>query len=222
MIAGAPGTTTQPATSETTRQADPFTVSFTQRELNALGDDWRGEWEHRFEETLNDPVIILREDRIILAGTMTDLGAVASLHLFPRIDEQGQLLLTLESLRAGRLPMPEMLWAAQRDKLVAELRRRLPDWQRDAQIEPNGVVNADAVAAHLSKLLFDVLARRPREPVLFIPVKDEGRAVPVRLTAVQVTEGELTLTVESMTADERTALLDRIREPAPTLTASAQ
>lgn len=217
--AGATGAATAPAA---TRPADPFTVSFTEHELNAFSEKWSRTWDQRYRETLTDPVVIFREDRIILAATLTDLGAVAGFHFYPRINEQGQLRLTLESVRAGRLPMPEMVWAGQRDRAIEGLRRRLPDWQRGARIEPNGVANPDAVAAHMTKLLFDVLAGRPHEPVLFIPFADDGRAVPVRLTAMQIADGQLTLTVESMTADERTALLDRIREPAPTLTASVQ
>ncbi len=200
---------------------ETFTVSFTGRELNAFVEKWSDTWDQRYRDSLTDPIVILQKDRIILAGALTDLGAVASFHFFPRINDQGQLLLTLESVRAGRLPMPEMMWASHRDRAIDGLLRRLPDWQQNATIAPNGVANSDAVAAHMSKLLFDVVARRPREPGLFIPFEDDGRAVPVRLTAVQVADGELTLTVEPMTFPERSALLKRIREPAPAAIASA-
>jgi hypothetical protein len=219
-ILNSAGTTTAPATSR--RQS--HTVSFSERELNALFEQWSSRVEQTYSKHIRDPAIALRADRIILVGTVAEMGTVASAHFQPLIDDQGRLLLTLESVRAGRLPMPEMVWAAQRDRAVAALRARLPKWQAGATVAPNGVANADAVAAHLSKLLFDVLARRPREPVLFLPFDTQrpSSAVPVRLTSVRVTDGELTLTVESMTPADRAALLDRIREPVPGATALAQ
>jgi hypothetical protein len=214
------GATTAPATSPN----QSHTVSFSEQELNALFEQWSSRVEQTYSKHVREPAIALRADRIILVGTVAEMGTVASAHFQPLIDDQGRLLLTLESVRAGRLPMPEIVWAAQRDRAIAALRARLPKWQAGATIAPNGVANADAVAAHLSKLLFDVLARRPREPVLFLPFDPQrpSSAVPVQLTSVRVTDGELTLTVESMPPAARAALLDRIREPVPGATASAQ
>jgi hypothetical protein len=215
-----------PSTGAPTTQAaqQPFTVSFSEHELNAFFQDWSPTlgWADKLATYVKEPAVALRTDRIIVVGTLVDIGAIASFHFQPLIDDAGQLRLTLESVRAGRLPMPDIVWAAQRDRLVGGLQRRLPAWQKGATIAPNGVANRDAVAAHMSKLLFDVLERRPREPVLFLPFEDDGRAVPVRLTDVRVGDGELTLTVEPMTPADRAGLLDRIREPVPAQTASAQ
>ncbi len=220
IITGA-NVATRPAT--TTIAGRPFTVSFTEGELNALFQQWsRNHWEEKIGQYVNDPALILRDGRLILAGTVTDMGAVASFHFYPLIDEQGRLLLTLESVRAGRLPMPEMIYAAQRDRLLAALQLRLPGWQKGAAIAPNGVANDAAVAAHMSQLLIDVMHRTPREPVLFLPFDVDRRAVPVRLTDVQIADGGVTLTVESMTGPDRAALLERIREPSPRITASVQ
>jgi hypothetical protein len=218
ILADSGHSATRPSTAPSPGQ---LTITFTDHELNAFCDQWVMQWEQRFKDMLRDPAIILRKDRIILAGTVSDLGTVASFHFVPRIDARGKLLLTLDSVRAGRLPMPELVWAAQRDRVINGLLRRLPGWQQKAQIEPYGVASREAVAAHMSKLLFDVLDRRPREPTLFIPLQD-SRAVPVRLTAVRVTDGELTLTVEPMAPADRAALLQRIREPVQPVTASAQ
>lgn len=213
---------TKPATVASRPAEQSLTVSFTERELNTFFEKWSHLWDEKYRDTITEPAVVLQEDRIILAGTLADVGTVASLHLFPRIDDEGQLLLTLESVRAGRLPMPEMMWGPQRDRAVDALRRRLPGWQENATIEPNGVASSDAVAAHMSKLLFDVLSGTPHEPVLFIPFENDGRAVPVRLTAVRIADGELSLTVEPMTSAQRSALLARIREPSLPVTASVQ
>ena len=223
LAAGQGRDATNPGAQATTAAAgQPFTVSFTEHELNAFFEKWSKSWEQRYQQHVRDPAVVLRDGRIILLGTLVDVGTIASFHFQPLIDDANQLRLTLESVRAGRLPMPEMVWSAQRDRLVAALQRRLPAWQQGATITPNGVANRNAVAAHMSKLLFDVLERRPREPVLFLPFDDDGRAVPVRLTDVRIAEGELTLTVEPMTPADRAVLLERIREPVAAQTASAQ
>ncbi len=214
---------TSPSTSPATRPGQSLTISFTETELNAFFQQWSADhWEGKFGQYVKDPAVVLRDGRLIIIGTVIDAGAVISFHFQSRIDAQSRLLLTLESVRAGRLPMPEMMYAAQRDRLLAALESRLPGWQQDATIAPNGVANDAAVAAHMSQLLIDVMHRAPREPVLFLPFDVDGRAVPVRLTDVQITDGDVTLTVESMNAEDRAALLERIREPAPTVTASAQ
>jgi hypothetical protein len=220
LLAGKGGATNPAATNPA---GHAYTVSFTESELNAFFENWSKTqgWDAKYAKYIRDPEVVLRAERLIIVGTVADVGAVASFHFFPTIDDQGKFRLTLERVLAGRLPMPDMVWSAQREKLVNALQRRLPEWQSKAQIAPNGVANEDAIAADTSKLLFDVLNRRPREPVLFLPFKEHA-AVPVRLTAVHVTDGELSLTVEPMTATERATLLDRIRQPDPSMTAAAQ
>ncbi|MGB7159780.1 MAG: hypothetical protein WBD40_17065 [Tepidisphaeraceae bacterium] len=210
------------STHPVTRAASSYTVSFTQDELNVFFDKWSqlNGWSSRLEQYVKDSAIVLRKDRLILAGTLADVGAVGSFHFEPAIDEKGQLQLTLQRVLAGRLPMPELVWTAQRNRLLASVRARLPAWQRRANIAPTGAANNEAVAAGMGKLLLDVLHRRPGEPVIFLRTTDA--TVPVRLTDIRVAEGEVTLTVESMTSDERAALLDRIREPETAVTAAVR
>ena len=209
------------STAPATRAASSYTVSFTEDELNAFFEKWSqlNGWWSRIETYVKDPAIVLRENRLIVAGTLAEVGAVASFHFEPAIDPKGQLNLTLQRVLAGRLPMPEMVWTAQRDRLLASVRARMPAWQQRADIAASGAANTDAIAAGMGKLLLDVLHRRPGEPVIFLRSVDA--TVPVRLTAVRVADGELSLTVESMNPASRAALLERIRQAEPAVTASA-
>lgn len=207
--------TTMPLTPE------PRTISFTDVELNAFFAKWAGfhKLEQKYERYLSDPVIVLRDGRLIVAGTMKDFGgAVASLHFEPQIDEQGLLQMNLVRVLAGRLPMPEGVWDTQREKLLNLLQSRLPGLQKEAVMEPNGASNGKAVIAAMTKMLLNVMNDQPASAVVFIPDSD-WRGVPVKLTAVDITDNTLTLTIKPLTSGQRDEFLQSIREPYGTETA---
>jgi uncharacterized protein YpmS len=199
-----------------TEKLDPVTVSFTQDEINA--SLWKGieQYKSNYERYVVDPYVVLEDNAIVLMGTVPEFDRVASAYFEPRLDDQGMLRCDLTSLKVGALPLPEGLFAKHRAKVENALRARLPEWQRKATIEPSGLTNADARAAALGKIVLQILNRQPSPAVLFIP-KDYDKptkgSVPVRLTKVAVQKEALTITVEPMTLDQRTALLEKIREP---------
>ena len=207
---------TRPA--PTTAPDESATVTFGDDELNVLFRKWSqlNGWDQKLAEYVTDPVLVLRPGRLILAGKVKDVGAVASFHFEPSLDERGNLSLKLDRVLAGRLPMPAAVWEQQRDRMLDGLRRRMPLWQNSAAIAPNGAANEAAVSATMGKLLVNVLNDQPSEPVVFV------ESMPARLTNLEVVEDEMTLTVEPLTSAERTALLQRIREHQDTAAASAR
>ena len=66
----------------------PITVSFTDDELNAFFDKWItwNNWKAAYERHMIDPILILDDGRLILAGRIRELESVVSLHFEPRID----------------------------------------------------------------------------------------------------------------------------------------
>jgi uncharacterized protein YpmS len=204
-----------------THPNDELIVSFTQDELNAFFDKWSVmyDWPEKYNEYLSDPAIVLRKNRLILAGNVKSMGTITSLHFTPTLDESGKLFLKLASVQAGRLPLPETFWGKQRDELVKNLRENLPRWQRLAKIESNGSTNASAMSAAFTEMLLDAARGDVTDAVLFLPLLDHDRSVPVRLTSVVIEDGAMTLTVVPMSAGERAALLERIRRPIDTATA---
>ena len=213
-----------PPPSATTRSSQPFSVSFTEEELNAGFETWSKAfgWDVRYARYISDPRIVLRKDRLILAGTVPDVGTVASFHFEPTIDAQGQLVLTLRRVYAGRLPMPDLMWTSQRERLLSAIRQRLPAWQRGATMAPNGDPNRDAMMAAASNLLLAVMNDQPGDPSIFVWDPANKAATPVRLTEVRLADEELTLTAEPMTAAEREAMLERIRAPESSATPLAR
>lgn len=206
------------APAASTRPIAPVTVTFTQDEINA------SLWKHyksSYERYLNEPYVSLEDGTIVLMANVPEYGRVASASFEPRIDDKGMLRCDLTSLKLGSLPLPESVLSKHRAKVENALRARLPDWQSKAEIGPTGMINPDGRYAAQSQLLLRVLNHQPSPAVVFLPKdiqkisdkdKDKG-SVPVKLTNVSVEKGALTITVEPMTVDERTALLGKIREP---------
>jgi hypothetical protein len=217
--------TTRASRSATTAPADAERFTFTEPQLNALFEKWSGvqSWREKYEQYVTDPVLILRKGTIILAGQVKrgDFDTVLSLHFEPAIDpDAGAMTVQLTRILAGRLPVPqETILSPVRTRAIVAARTYLPQWQRRAAIESTGWVNEPAVNAALTKDALKILGQRPIDPVLFIPVDGSSRRVPVRITDMQIGDGSIALTVIPLTGAERTALLDRIREPLEVQTA---
>ena len=209
------------ATAPAPRAAGTYLVELSQQELNALFDKWSTlyGWRGKYQQFLSDPEIVLREGTLIVAGDLKELGAITSFQFRPRLDEAGHLRLDLAKVTAGRLPLPESIWAKWRDGLVGSLQHRLPLWRARARIDASGAANFPAMAATLSEVFFAIAQRQPAEPILFFPLADGGASVPVKVVRVEVADEKLKLLVEPLKPAERTALLDRIRSTAPRPTA---
>jgi hypothetical protein len=215
--------TNNSSSAATTRATRSHEITFSEAELNALLDKWSTiyGWGDRISEYLQDPQIVLNDGRLILAGKLTQIGAVTSFQFHPAIDANGQLHLDLVRVTAGRLPLPDAVWTGWQDRIVAALKRRIPQWQAQAQIDSSGAANFPAIAVTLSRLVFDVANHQPANPILFLPLAGQSRsAVPVRVTRAQIDDGKLTLDVATLSPAERADLLARIKSDHPSPLAS--
>ncbi|MBC8107539.1 MAG: hypothetical protein H7Z14_13185 [Anaerolineae bacterium] len=196
---------------------EPVTIMFTEAELNAFFDKWSSfqNWKSGYENYIEEPALILRDGRVILAAKLKDPNLVISLHFEPSIDEKGQLKLELARILGGVMPLPEAMIGKYQEKLTSNIARRLPMWQQSADIDAGGAANSNAIAASAAKLLVRMLRHESAEPVLFLPVFGQKGSVPVKVQAVGVTDGEMTVTIQPMKREEQTALLQRIRAPEP-------
>lgn len=195
-------------------KVEPLTISFTQEELNAFLfhniDTFQG-LRKKIEEHITDPGVFLEAGRLIVAGRIKGTEYLASFHFAPRMDEQGQFRLDFVKAMAGRLPIPRSLVASQIKKLQDAVASRLPDLQRAAMMDDAGGSNPPMVMAAGAKLLLSALAGQPAPPVLFMPVDERGKAMPLRLRDVRVAHETISLTVEPMTPQERAGIKDQIK-----------
>jgi hypothetical protein len=198
--------------------APVFSVTFSEGELNAFFEKWKGTlgWEQNYGAYISNPVIAISDGRIILAGTVKEIDRVVSFHFRPTLDKQGgRLSVELESVMAGKLPMPQAMFERYRQQLVQRVAAGLPEYQADAKMRPDGSVNDNAEMAAVGQFLLAVLQHKTVEPVLLLEGNREqpgqSRVVPVRMVDLAVKEDAITLAVEMMTAPERQAWLQRLR-----------
>jgi len=210
-------TTTQADIALAHEPSQPFQIQFTDQELNAFFDKWanvNGRREY-LEQYIAEPRLVLRNNQLILAGTVKEMNMVVSMEFTPRIDERGRLQMNLARVLGGILPMPTALYARPRRKVVRLLELNLPVYQESAMIAADGVANSSASAAGMNKLLLAVLNGDSADPVLFVPydLRNINRTLPVKITAVSIQNNTLTVTAEQMTGAQRDALLRNLRAP---------
>ncbi len=196
-----------------TRATDSHEVRINQDELNALFDKWSTVygWESQYAQYLDHPRIILQKDRLILAATVKTFGAVTSFHFAPRLDENSQLHLELIEVMGGRLPLPDAVWTAQKKQIVDGLQWRIPTWQPTARIDDKGAASASAMSVTLARLVIRTASAQPADPILFLPLAEGSRSVPVTITELAIEPESLMLRVRKLSAAERVKLINKIR-----------
>jgi hypothetical protein len=212
QAAGADPSDRRPAA---TQAAAPLEVTFTEAELNGFFNKWDRlyGWTERYKDRITNPGVVIHDGRIVIAGDSPELGTVVSIHLDPKLDDDGRLDLEVSRVLAGRLPIPQGFLDTYRTAGRERLKASLPAWQSKAQLRPDGSANGEAMTAAMGKLFLSVLANRPGEPVLFLPLAERDRSLPVKLTGVTVKDKSLTLTVKPLDRAGRADLIERIREP---------
>ncbi len=196
-----------------------FTVSFSEDELNGFIYEWSQvyHWDRWYSKYVQDPMVVVQDGHLVLAGKLKDHDAVVSFHFDPKLDADGRLHLNLVKVRGGNLPLPTAVWSSQRRKLESALERRLPDWRKQAELQPGGAANDPAVFGGLAELALSAMGEgEGGDPVIFLLVGSEfsePRKLPVRMTEVSLADHMLSLTVERLTPSQRADWLSRLRKP---------
>jgi hypothetical protein len=195
----------------------PMTVRLTQDEINAFYTThakFQG-WDEGMAAYVQDPQIVLQDQRLIIAGRVPELnGVIASLYFAPSVDAAGQLHVDLVRVLGGKLPLPDAVFAKYRVKLEGAVNRRLPTWQRQARMDATGLPNDAAVSAAMAKLLLNSLHRQPADPVVFLPLSSKGEQyIPVKLSTAHVSDGAIEFTLEPLSESQRAAVIEKVRAP---------
>ena len=202
------------------------TFSFSDDELNALFNKWAelNNWKDVMSRIVEDPMIVLQDGRIILAGkiTLKNLDTIVSIQFAPTITSDGRLKLKLVSILGGKLPLPkETVISPMRQRIVQQIAQTLPPLQDRAAITSEGAANESASKALYSELLFHTLNDEPSTAAVFLPMLSSHNSLaPFKLTEVSIVDNTMSFTVVPMTASERRKLLETIRQPIKTEQAS--
>jgi hypothetical protein len=204
---------TQPAT-----MPGATTFSFTDDELNALFEKWSDlySWKDVLSRVVQDPMIVLDDGRLILAGKVQLKGVdtVVSIHFAPTIAPDGKLNLKLASIMGGKLPLPkDTVISPMRQRVITQIHESLPSLQAKAKLGGEGAANDAAVNALLCEMLLHTLNDESTAPVIFLPQFSRGNKVPFKVTSVSIATNTISFTVIPMTAGERSELIQQIKQP---------
>lgn len=216
-------------TDPTTRPTKTRTIELTQDELNAILAQWEDELLAKYGDTISEPYIALQDGHIILAVTLKDANKVLSLHVEPKLDEEGKLLLSPDRLMAGMFPVPQSFWSGYMDKLVQKLSGGVEYAREQARLEADGTGNLAAITSGMNRLLLNSLKDVGSDPVLFLPpdLTKLEKGYPVKVVDVKVENETLALTFVTLSSEEQQQLLARLRapygeEPPPAITSKPQ
>jgi len=191
----------------------PLTISFSEEEINAFllhNAELEGV-KDRYERYVTEPGVFLRNARIILSARLNGFSCIASFHFQPLLDDRGQLHLRLVKTTAGLLPVPRVVLERHLNHLRSTLIPRLPQWQREAQIDSTGRANSSAAAAAMTLILISALDGTAADPVVFIPLSQGDKSSPLRVANLTVGQQSLAITLQPMSPEQRQALLNSIR-----------
>jgi hypothetical protein len=210
-VANRPPVDTDPTTAPSATRS----LTLSEDELNALLEGWQAELLQRFGQYITDPALALRDGHIIVAVTLKDSTRVLSVHIQPKLDDQGLLTLSIDQFQAGRFPVPKAIWSSYTDKLIELLQPKLDEIRTHARMEPDGTANKEAVASAMNRLVLQSLKDKSADAVLFVPPDPAhlDRGYPAKVTDVKIENQALTLTFVKLTAEEQQHLLSRIRAP---------
>ena len=206
-----------------TRPTDTHVITFTDVELNALFDKWSETfgWSSKYNEYLADPRIVLQKDRLIFAGRLKDLGAIASIHLQPTLDPD-----TGKASPRNRAPASAAVCHSPKRSSTNSGNRcstPSPATRPPGNAAPTSTPPAPPINPQCSSPSDASPPTRIQheagDPILFLPLAQQNKSVPVQVTNVSIDDGTLSLTVRSLTPQERTALLTRIKTADSTLAA---
>src|SRR5579862_822268 len=168
---------------------EPISIELSENEINGFFSEWdvRFHWREGISKYAQDPVVTLEDNELIIAGTIKDWNAVASIHLTPAV-QGNKLTFIPTTAMIGTQDVPRSYLSGNISKLSGVMDRKLPELREASEIEPRGWANPPAVAVAMSELLMHVLNDEPAENVLFIPEKigRDSRSLPVKVTHVDI------------------------------------
>jgi len=197
----------------------PKSVTFTEDEVNSFIAAWKtpdkSQLDQRISRYFTDGRVVFDAGEVILAGHSPAFGALASAQFDPAIDAKGNLNVALDSILAGRLPVPQAALASQLRSLQFLLQQQLNVQRSAVAIDPALTANASALSASWLRLLLSALNDQPADPILIIPfnITNLRHGLPVKLTAIQIVPGQITLTLIPLAPEDRQTFLQRLRQP---------
>jgi hypothetical protein len=199
----------------------PKTVTLSDDEVNALFASWNGpengDWDERISRYFTGGRVFFTSGGIILAGQSPSLGALVSAQFAASVDDQQNFHLSIASLRAGMLPIPQSAAAPYFQRLEIILQDQLSNELPYVNIDRTMTANGYALASCWIRLLLAGLSGEPADSNLIIPfdLAHLNRGLPVKLSAISLDNGQITITLQPLSPEERQPLIDKLSLSVP-------
>lgn len=198
-----------------------FTVVLTAADINRLIAKWSKSsgFESRINQYLQDVRVRIADGKITIAGKATDYDKVMSMVLEPQHDDTGNVQLKIDRILAGEQPMMLVMLNSQQITLSGAAAKRAKAVADRIKIDERSIASGETAELYATALLAELLSGRPADAYAFVNrisgfTSDDPLAS--RVKAIDIRDGELTLTLETLGAAERDKLVARLKSIADT------
>lgn len=209
--------------------SDAYVFQITDTELNAAMDKWAltSGWQDLYGQQMESPQIAFRQGRVLMAARLKGYGSVVNTSVSARLlteentpaagQAHPKLKMSMGGLYGGSMLVPGVFLSQAKSEALNMLMLERQTLAESARLNRSGAANASAAAAVMIDQARAFLQEQPSDAVLCLPASDGDRFLPVRLTGIELTQGQLQLKFLPMDLAERKLWLDKLKsEPAST------
>ncbi len=196
-----------------------FTVVLTADDINRLIVKWSKSagFEEKMSRYVRNVRVRIADDAITIAGQYVEYDKVVSVILKPQADGSGYAQLKLDSMRIGEQPLPLVVLNDKQARLSGNVAKQAQSVVHKLKIDDHSVASRATADLYYTSLAAELFAGKSADAYAFVGrlsgfSTDDPLAARVR--AIDMRDGELTLTLESLDDTARTALLDKLRNTA--------
>lgn len=190
-----------------------YTTRITEDQLNAWWSNWAQAvgLDDALSSYLADMRVHLADGRITVGGYSREIDKILSIELLPVPGNPGTHI-ELGHLRVGESIVPFMAIASQQKRFEKLLLAPIPKWRKKLAIDARGVVSSATENTYFSLLVMHLFRSESPELFLFL---GEGtnvdKRIVMRVKKIDIAEGNLDITFENLSPEERAALLEALK-----------
>jgi uncharacterized protein YpmS len=195
-----------------------FTVTLTADDINRLISKWSKSagFEEKMSRYVKNVRVRIADGAITIGGQYVEYDKVVSVILKPKpADGSGYSQLKLDSMRIGEQPLPLVVLNDQQTRLSGNVARQAKSVASKLEIDDHSVASRSTADLYYTSLAAQLFAGQSADAYAFIGrlngfSTDDPLAT--RVKAMDIRDGQITLTLETLDAAGREALLKRLHD----------
>jgi hypothetical protein len=193
-----------------------FTVILTADDINRLISKWSKSagFEEKMSRYVRNVRVRVADGTITIAGQYVEYDKVVSVILRPQTDPSGYATLKLESMRIGEQPLPLVALNDKQATLSGKVAMQAKSVAGKISIDDHSVASRQTADLFYTSLAAELFAGRSADAYAFIGRLSGFSAddpLAARVRTIDVRDGELTLSLETLDAPAREDLVARLK-----------